>query len=103
MTSSRRLIVLFAAVLLALALVAGCAKQATKDPGSLRPEDKVPARLSGEPVVIGAMFAITGDASSLGIPERNTAQMLEGMINESGGINGRPLKLVIEDTKGENT
>lgn len=103
MTSSRRLIVLFAALLLALALVAGCAKQATKDVGVMRPGGEVPAQLSGEPVVIGAMFAITGDASSLGIPERNTAQMLEGMINESGGINGRPLKIVIEDTKGENT
>lgn len=103
MTSSRRLIVLFAALLLALALVAGCARQVTKEPGPLRPEGAPAAQLSGEPVVIGAMFAITGDASSLGIPERNTAQMLEEMINESGGINGRPLQIVIEDTKGENT
>ena len=57
--------------------------------------------VSGEPYVIGAMFAITGDASSLGIPERNTAEMLERMINEAGGINGRPLEIVIEDTKGD--
>lgn len=56
---------------------------------------------SGEPYVIGAVFAITGDASSLGIPERNTAQMLEKMINEAGGMKGHPLKIVIEDNRGE--
>jgi branched-chain amino acid transport system substrate-binding protein len=56
---------------------------------------------SGEPYVIGAVFAITGDASSLGIPERNTAQMLEKMINDAGGVRGHPLKIVIEDNRGE--
>ncbi len=49
------------------------------------------------------MFAITGDASSLGIPQRNTAQMIEKMVNESGGIDGHPIKIVIEDTAGEPT
>ncbi len=55
----------------------------------------------GEPYVIGAMFAITGDASSLGIPEKNSALMLEKQINAAGGIKGHPLRIVIEDTKGE--
>jgi branched-chain amino acid transport system substrate-binding protein len=54
-----------------------------------------------EPYVIGAIFAITGDASSLGIPERDTALMLEAAINEAGGVNGHPLEIKIEDTKGE--
>jgi branched-chain amino acid transport system substrate-binding protein len=58
---------------------------------------------SGEPYVIGAIFSITGDASSLGIPERNTADMLEKMINGAGGINGHPLKIIIEDDRGDNT
>jgi branched-chain amino acid transport system substrate-binding protein len=56
---------------------------------------------SGEPYVIGAIFAITGDASSLGVPEKNTAVMLEKQINAAGGINGRPLKIVIEDNRGD--
>jgi len=60
-----------------------------------------PKAPSGEPYVIGAIFSITGDASSLGIPERNTAQMLEKQINAAGGINGRPLKIIIEDDRGE--
>jgi len=56
---------------------------------------------SGAPYKIGAIFSITGDASSLGIPERNTAQMLEKMINQNGGIKGHPLQIVIEDDRGE--
>jgi branched-chain amino acid transport system substrate-binding protein len=56
---------------------------------------------SGAPYKIGAIFSVTGDASSLGIPERNTAQMLEKMINQNGGIKGHPLQIVIEDDRGE--
>jgi branched-chain amino acid transport system substrate-binding protein len=56
---------------------------------------------TGAPYTIGAIFSITGDASSLGIPERNTAQMLEKMINDAGGIDGHPLKIIIEDDRGE--
>ncbi len=56
---------------------------------------------TGAPYKIGAIFSITGDASSLGIPERNTAQMLEKMINGNGGIKGHPLQIVIEDDRGE--
>lgn len=54
-----------------------------------------------EPYKVGAIFAITGGASFLGEPERNTARMLEEMINAQGGINGHPLELIIEDTAGD--
>jgi len=80
------------AVVLMMAL-AGCLMLATACSAAKAP--------SGAPYVIGAIFSITGDASSLGIPERNTAEMLEKMINGAGGINGHPLKIVIEDDRGE--
>ncbi len=62
--------------------------------------------------VVGAAFAqqsikfgfipdITGPASSLGLPERDTALMLQAEIDAKGGIKGRPVKLVIYD--GEST
>lgn len=82
------------AVVLLMAL-AGCLMLATACFAAKAP--------SGEPYVIGAIFSITGDASSLGIPERNTADMLEKMINGAGGINGHPLKIIIEDDRGDNT
>ena len=52
---------------------------------------------------IGGAFSITGPASWLGEPERNTMEMVGEMINEQGGINGVPLELVIEDTVGDET
>jgi branched-chain amino acid transport system substrate-binding protein len=52
---------------------------------------------------IGAVFSITGPASWLGEPERNTAVMLTEMINQKGGINGVPVELVVEDTVGDET
>jgi len=55
------------------------------------------------PYVVGAVFAITGPAASLGQPERDTAMMIEEQINGAGGINGHPLKMIIYDTAGEET
>ena len=53
----------------------------------------------GEPYKIGAIFDTSGVASALGQPEADTAEMIEEMINAAGGINGRPLKIIIRDTK----
>lgn len=49
------------------------------------------------PYVIGAVFDVTGPASPLGTPEQDTARMLEKQVNDAGGINGHPLKLIILD------
>jgi len=56
-----------------------------------------------EPYKIGALFAVTGPASFLGEPEKNTAIMLQEQINKPGGINGHPLEIIIEDTKSDET
>lgn len=56
-----------------------------------------------EPYKIGAVFAVTGPASFLGEPEKNTALMLQEQINKAGGINGHPLEIIIEDTKSDET
>jgi branched-chain amino acid transport system substrate-binding protein len=55
------------------------------------------------PIKIGALFAVTGPASFLGEPERNTAQMVVDEINKAGGIKGRALQLVTYDTQGDAT
>src|SRR3990172_8026910 len=57
---------------------------------------------------VGAIFSITGPGSSLGIPERDTALMLETSINAKGGIKGpdgklHPLKMVIYDDASDET
>jgi branched-chain amino acid transport system substrate-binding protein len=55
------------------------------------------------PIKIGALFSITGPASFLGEPERNTAQMVVDEINKAGGIKGRQLQLFVYDTQGDAT
>jgi branched-chain amino acid transport system substrate-binding protein len=57
---------------------------------------------------IGAVFSITGPGSSLGIPERDTALMIEAEVNAKGGVKGpdgkmHPLKLVIYDDASDET
>ncbi len=56
-----------------------------------------------EPIKIGAFFALSGPASSIGTPTKLVAQMAVDKINKEGGINGRPLKLVIGDTESDPT
>lgn len=52
---------------------------------------------SKEPYVIGAVLSLTGGQSGLGVPEKNAIDMEVARINEEGGINGRPLEVIIED------
>jgi branched-chain amino acid transport system substrate-binding protein len=54
-------------------------------------------------VKIGALFSVSGPASFLGEPERNTAEMMVAEINKAGGIKGRKLELIVYDTQGDAT
>lgn len=47
---------------------------------------------------IGAILAVTGPASFLGGPEARTLEMLVEQTNAAGGINGKPLELIIKDS-----
>jgi branched-chain amino acid transport system substrate-binding protein len=51
----------------------------------------------GEPIKIGAVLSLTGPGAGLGQPERNGILLAEKAINERGGIQGRPIKVLIED------
>lgn len=56
-----------------------------------------------KPYVIGAFVSVSGPNAPLGTPERDTLLMLEEQINKKGGVNGHPLKIVIEDDGSDNT
>ncbi|HSL95371.1 MAG TPA: ABC transporter substrate-binding protein [Thermoleophilia bacterium] len=51
----------------------------------------------GEPLKIGAIVSLTGTYAGLGEPEKNVIEMEVARINEDGGVNGRPVEVVIED------
>jgi len=50
---------------------------------------------SEEPYKIGALFAVTGGNAPLGEPEEQTVKMMEEEINENGGIDGHPVKVIV--------
>ena len=56
-----------------------------------------------EPIKIGAFFDLSGPAAFIGTPTKLVAEMVVEKINKEGGINGRPLELVIGDTEGDPT
>lgn len=78
------------AVLFTIILAAGCSSKQTNQGNA-------------DTINIGAVLDISGPSSSLGIPERDTLQMLTDQLNANGGINGRKIKLVILDNKSDET
>ena len=58
---------------------------------------------AAEPIRIGAIFSVTGAASFLGEPERNTAKMLEEDLNAAGGLLGRKIEVIVYDDESDTT
>ncbi len=61
------------------------------------------AQAAAEPIKIGAFFALSGPAAAIGTPTKLVAEMVVEKINKEGGINGRPLELIIGDTESDAT
>ena len=58
---------------------------------------------AADPIKLGAFFDLTGPSSAIGTPTKLVAEMVVKKINGEGGINGRPLQLVIADDEGDPT
>jgi branched-chain amino acid transport system substrate-binding protein len=56
-----------------------------------------PADISGEPIKIGVITALTGDGAALGEFIKNVTDLAVGKINSDGGISGRTIELIYED------
>ncbi len=61
----------------------------TMTPGTANADDK--------PIVIGAMYNLTGGQQSLDIPSSQGARLAVDEANAAGGVLGRPVKLVLVD------
>lgn len=64
--------------------------------------------LAAEEIRIGALCELSGVASTIGVPQAEGIKMAVDEINKTGGIlgkgpgvNGRPLKLIVEDTESK--
>jgi len=79
----RRLLVLGLLTVLALTLQ-GCGEDASE---------------SSEPFRIGVMESLTGAGETYGTVASQAKQMALDEINAAGGVNGRPLEFIVEDSK----
>ena len=57
--------------------------------------------LAAEPIKIGAIFSVTGPASFLGEPEKNTLVMLADQLNAAGGVDGRQVEVIVYDDESD--
>lgn len=71
-------------------VVVGCAEEQPAPGGGGGTADEGPFK-------IGAVLDITGAGASLGVPERDTLLLLSKQLTAAGGIDGRPVELIIED------
>lgn len=71
-----------AAIVLALLAILGCSKDS-------------------DTIKIGAVLSVTGPASFLGEPEKNTLLMLADELNAKGGVEGRKVEVIINDDESD--
>ncbi|CAN5354783.1 ABC transporter substrate-binding protein [soil metagenome] len=90
MLRSPRRRISFALSVVAALVLAGCAEESGGSNGGGEEGEE-------GPVVIGAVLDITGAGASLGVPERDTLELLAEQLNAEGGIDGREVELIIED------
>lgn len=104
-------------VLMCLALVglmAACGGTASSSapastaPASTAPAQSTPAEstggeATGEPVRVGLSTPITGNFAENGVGTQVAVEMAVEEINAAGGINGRPLEIVVQDSKSDPT
>jgi branched-chain amino acid transport system substrate-binding protein len=67
------------------------------------PPVPVPSRgfpaATAEPVKLGVIYNLTGAQAPLGVPSANGARLAAKEINASGGVLGRPVELILIDSK----
>jgi branched-chain amino acid transport system substrate-binding protein len=58
-------------------------------------------RKQPDTITIGAILPLTGEAAQWGIPPQNAASLAVEEINAEGGVDGKRLTLLVEDSKAE--
>lgn len=86
-------------------VVSACAAGGTADgdagDGDAASDSAAQAGASGDPIRVGLLQPLTGPVSAAGIAVRDGAEIALEEINAAGGVNGRPLELVIEDDEND--
>ena len=83
-------------IIFAMILLVGCT--ATEPSGTVEITDDGDDVKLLEPVKLGFIGPLTGEAANYGIGAVAAVELAVQEINDAGGINGRPLEIVFEDT-----
>jgi branched-chain amino acid transport system substrate-binding protein len=86
----KRLLQLVLVLIVVSASIFGCAP-------AQEPEEE-----TKEPIKVGVVYTLTTSLASYGTPMLMGVRMAVDEINAEGGINGRPLELIIEDSSNSN-
>lgn len=81
-------------ILVLAVAAAGCSQSQPQKP------DSNPA-VKAEPIKIGVIEPLTGPVAAAGIAVKSGAVIAEDEINAAGGINGRPIVLIVEDSAND--
>ena len=90
-------------IILSFALAA-CAPAATEAPAPAETEEAPPEEAppeEAEPIKIGASLPITGGFAINGEKHRDGYQLCVDLINEKGGLLGRPVELIVSDNQSD--
>ncbi|MFA5236902.1 MAG: ABC transporter substrate-binding protein [Methanoregula sp.] len=93
-SDGRLLFVLAGAVILAAVFIAAIILTSQ--------DDSEPANTT-DAIRIGAIYNLNGSQSSLDIPSAQGARLAAREINEHGGVNGRPVSLILYDGRSNTT
>ncbi len=104
-----RMIARITALFLALGLLlSACGQAGPQTGGSAQPTAASGGQASGgtsgasgEPIPIGVAVAQTSNVALLGQDQVDGVKIAEDYFNKKGGVNGRPIKLFIQDTAGD--
>lgn len=64
-------------------------------------DDEAPEETTDEPILIGALTSLNGPFTPWGLQVRDGMQLAVDEINAEGGVDGRPLELVVVDDQSD--
>ncbi len=85
----------------AAATTAAATQAASEAAGSEAAETEAGAELTGEPIRIGTIYAMSGGSAAIGTNILRGIDFAVAEINAAGGIDGRPLEVVRGDHAGD--
>ncbi|MGI8923273.1 MAG: ABC transporter substrate-binding protein [Fimbriimonadales bacterium] len=98
---NQRLLLLSFAALIAATAISGCKTESGEKPPTLAERELPTAqgnKQEGDTIKIGVIASLNGEQQPWGIDSQRGSQLAVDQFNEAGGIDGKKVQLIIEDT-----